>query len=80
MIIGGLIEGLEDRYPDVKDSLGALTRGIGNEVRPGDGGLGGYASGGGPTVNITNYYPVEQPDSAVRDQAASGIRLAASLV
>ena len=80
MIIGGLIEGLEDRYPDVKDSLGALTRGIGNEVRPGDDGLGGYASGGGPTVNITNYYPVEQPDSAVRDQAASGIRLAASLV
>ena len=75
-IIDGLVDGFEDRIPSVKKTLRGLTGAIAPEVGVDVGVSGGaLAAAGGPTVNITNYYPQAQRDSATRDEVAQGIAL-----
>ena len=66
--------------------LKKATTPLQTDVRSGRPSFSGTISGGGPnrqanlpapTVNITNNYPVAKPDSAMRDEVAQGIRLAA---
>lgn len=82
MIIGGLVDGFEDEFPAVKRSLNGLTNAISPEVQAKvntDSSGAPGAPGGGPTINITQNYPVQETEDEIRNKVASGIRLAASL-
>lgn len=78
LVIEGFDKGLHDSIPNVKKTLKSLTAQVSPDVEYGmnaEGTLHGN-KGGGPTVNITNYYPQAQRDSATRDEVARGIALA----
>lgn len=77
MIMKGFLNGLESGIPMVKKALNGLTAEISPEVSVGLPEVSGSA--GGPTLNITNYYPVAQKDSKIRDEVAQGIALAGAI-
>lgn len=89
-VIQGFIRGLESQYSGVRRSLEGLTDDVADSmnvaVSPSVASAGysvGYgkadAVSSGSKVTINQYYPQAAPDSAVRDEVARGIALAASI-
>lgn len=89
-VIQGFLKGLESQYSDVRRSLQAFTDDIGDSMNIAVSPTltaRGYSVGSGEAdqmsngskVTINQYYPQAAPDSAVRDEVARGIALAASI-
>lgn len=80
-VIGGFIDGLEDAIPGVEDALRSLTTALPPMVAEvgvdaPESGQSWDGAAGGANVTVNQYYPVAERESAVRDAAAQGVRMA----